>query len=229
MRLKFQEISTHPGWTFDGERAAPCDRDGRDAPRRGAGANEGLKPRMSMCVSSAALPGVVHRPARRFPGCGRPPAPMRRVGGGWARGCGQPWRRACSCRRACGAGYAPCPCMTCLRCFASSRASMSFVVCESDSHGAGCERSIQQAAPRTQESALDRLRNSWLPGLWSRPDFASSPPQPLLAGGREPPNGGCDCCGSRAIHSRRASAGADLRAQGAPSREALAFRRGIAF
>ena len=51
---KFQEISTHPGWTFDGERAAPCVRDGRDAPRRGAGANEGLKPRMSMCVIRGA-------------------------------------------------------------------------------------------------------------------------------------------------------------------------------
>ena len=83
MRRNFQEISTHPGWTFDGERAAPCDRDGRDAPRRGAGANEGLKPRMSMCVSSAALPGVVHRPARRFPGCGaaRPPPTHATRGG----------------------------------------------------------------------------------------------------------------------------------------------------
>ena len=36
---------------------------------------------MSMCVSSAALPGVVHRPARRFPGCGaaRPPVALARL------------------------------------------------------------------------------------------------------------------------------------------------------
>ena len=33
-------------------------------PRRGAGANEGLKPRLSRCVAFAALPGAVRRPPR---------------------------------------------------------------------------------------------------------------------------------------------------------------------
>ena len=56
-------------WTFDecaGRR--PAIEAVAARPRRGAGANEGLKPRLSRCVAFAALPGAVRRP----PGAARP-------------------------------------------------------------------------------------------------------------------------------------------------------------
>ena len=52
-------------WTFDecaGRR--PAIEAVAARPRRGAGANEGLKPRLSRCVAFAALPGAVRRPPR---------------------------------------------------------------------------------------------------------------------------------------------------------------------
>ena len=69
-------------WTFDecaGRR--PAIEAVAARPRRGAGANEGLKPRLSRCVAFAALPGAVRRPprcCRPRPAVRRPPSAARR-------------------------------------------------------------------------------------------------------------------------------------------------------
>ena len=59
-------------WTFDecaGRR--PAIEAVAARPRRGAGANEGLKPRLSRCVAFAALSGAVRRPPRCCPAAAR--------------------------------------------------------------------------------------------------------------------------------------------------------------
>ena len=68
-------------WTFDecaGRR--PAIEAVAARPRRGAGANEGLKPRLSRCVAFAALPGAVCRPPRCCPAARRCAQQLRRCG-----------------------------------------------------------------------------------------------------------------------------------------------------
>ena len=85
-------------WTFDecaGRR--PAIEAVAARPRRGAGANEGLKPRLSRCVAFAALPGAVRRPPRCCPAAAarRGAPPTRRCPAQCAaRGAGAPQRAA---------------------------------------------------------------------------------------------------------------------------------------
>ena len=83
-------------WTFD--ECAGCSP-AIDAvaarPRRGAGVNKGLKPRLSRCVTFAALPGAVRRPPRCCPAAARRAPPTQRCPAQCAaRGAGAPQRAA---------------------------------------------------------------------------------------------------------------------------------------
>ena len=63
--LRHVPLRARSRWTFDecaGRR--PAIEAVAARPRRDAGANEGLKPRLSRCVAFAALPGAVRRPPR---------------------------------------------------------------------------------------------------------------------------------------------------------------------